>query len=153
MKRNEQPALFQATETPAPRTPHPTQPGHLPAWIADQLQANQSNRTRRTAKYQYCDKCGDITLTGLDHDTAAFTATTDPTPLTTQTEMLAILTDRTTYDAWRIPDGYKLELRDQTNMGDRTHPILPAHKCGHRFPGFLEPPTHGDHHEWRTPDF
>lgn len=141
-----QAALFSIGDTPAPRTPHPTEPGYLPAWVADQLQANNPNTARRTAKYQRCPKCQQITLTGLDHDTAAFTARTDPTPLTPQTELATILAGRQTYAAWRTPEGYHLEHRDHFNMADLQHPILPEHQCGARFPGFLEAPTTGDHH-------
>lgn len=140
-------ALFPAGDTPAPRMPHPDGVGYMPAWIADQIQAD-THTARRTAQYQTCPKCQEITLTGLDHDTAAFTAIVDPTPLTPTTELACIIQARRTYTAWRTTNGYQLELRDHVTMSDLTHPVLPRHQCGQRFPGFLEPPTEGHHHGW-----
>lgn len=133
----------------AVRQRHPVDPdGYLPAWVADQLQANKPNSARRLAAYHHCHKCQAIVLTGLDHDVAAFTATVDPTPLDPRLELAAVLTGRRTYAAWPAAGGYHLEVRDEVTMEDHTHPALPAHRCGARFPGFLEPPTDGRHNDW-----
>lgn len=155
-----QPALFQATQTTipikinAPRKKHPSGTGYLPAWVANQLQDNKDNRAARTARYHKCDKCKEIIITGLDADIMAFTVTVDPTPLDPHKELACIMANRYTFTAWPTIEGYHLEHRDMFNMSDQQHPVLPAHRCGARFPGFLEAPSEGRTHDWATrPDF
>lgn len=127
--------------------------GQLPDWITEQLQANKTNGGSRLAKYHRCRKCKEIVLTGLTHDTCAWTATADPTPLNRKTELAAILTNRQTFQAPldKALGGYRLDYRYPGSTWTK-HPVIPAHKCGHRFPGFLEPPTNHGTTEWNVPD-
>lgn len=119
--------------------------GWLPAWITEQLRANKAHAAARVAKYRRCRKCKEIVLTGLSHDTCAWTVTADPTPLNRKTELAAILTNRQTFQAPKenttVEPGYRLDYRHPgSTWTDRT-PVLPEHRCGARFPGFLEPPA------------
>lgn len=108
----------------------------LPAWIREQLQA-ATWPTRRAARFHRCPDCNAIVLTGLDGDNCAFTSTTDPTPITRQLEIACLLAGRRTYTAWRAPNGYELTYRHPSTPEQQ--PILPEHRCGARFPGFLTP--------------
>lgn len=138
-----QAALFD--DLPEPGTPHPTEPGDLPNWIAEQLRANKTNATARTARFRHCPKCEAIILTGLDADLLAWTVNADPTPLTEQQETAAIIVGRRTFLATKTTDGYRLDHLDHDDglparIG--TNPDhLPEHQCGARFPGFIHPPT------------
>lgn len=117
--------------------------GWLPTWITEQLRANKNNAASRTAKYHRCRKCKAIVITGLTHDTCAWTATADPTPLNRKTELAAILTDRQTFQAPKdnTTGGYRLDYRNPGSTWTERTPVIPEHRCGHRFPGFLEPPA------------
>ena len=141
MTTNNQPEI-PGLEKPLKRNEQHPEGGKLPQWITTQLRAGKINGANQTAKYHRCRKCKEIVLTGLNAHAAAWTITVDPTPLTKLTELAAILTNRDTVQATRHPgQGYELNYRTPGDQWPTNPLVLPQHKCGHRFPGFLEPPT------------
>lgn len=132
-----------AAATSQPGLDHPDG-GKLPDWIAVQLDENgTSKRHKRKAEFHYCQRCMAIVLTGLDDDRAAMTATVDPTPLSPAEETAVLLAGRRTYDADVSQSRTNLDPRDRMHM-DRRQPVVPAHQCGARFPGFITPPRRED---------
>lgn len=128
-------------DIPLPPIPHPTKPGNLPSWISDQLHDSHPS-DRRVARFHYCRKCGDIVITGLNDDWCAYTVTADPTPINRPTEIACIILARPTFNAWpaSTSSGWELERRNPRLLPTNRHPIVPAHICGRRFPGFLSEP-------------
>ena len=122
---------------------HPTRRGRLPDWIATQLHADHGpSAAGRAAKFHYCRRCSAIVLSGLDDDWMASMATADPTPIDRTAETGCIIIGRKTYAAWRTATGYDLTHRDPHYLDTpRTAHLLPAHRCGARFPGFITPPA------------
>jgi len=150
-----QPALFQAPG--ALHQPHPTQPGNLPTWIAEQLQANKTAAASRIAKFHHCRTCHHIILTGLDNDTGAWTVHADPTPITTTQEKAAIIVGRRTFHAQLEPTtGYRLTHRDpHAGLPPRIHGhhVLPEHQCGATYQtDFIHPPTNPNGNDYGVPD-
>lgn len=108
----------------------------------------------RAAKWNRCNHCNRIVLTGINDDTCAATVTADPTPLTPQQEIECLLTHRPTISATPHGKTYDLHHRDADLISD--HPantptlygtVLPTHQCGNRYPGFL---THQTTTDWPT---
>lgn len=136
-----QDALFAQEPTATRTTGQHKDP--MPAWLLAELERRLGGF--RTARWQRCPTCHAITLHGMDDDIAAGMATADPTPLTPQGEYACTLIHRPTYEA--VPRGrtYELWLRDSWRMDKPPDPpkvlVLPAHRCGARFPGFT-PTTH-----------
>ncbi len=148
----QQPTIPGLEPEPKRNQQHP-EGGWLPEWITEQIRANKANGASRIAKYHRCRKCKAIVITGLDHDTCASTVTADPTPLNPITEVAAILTNRATFQAPKTPEGgYRLDYRHPPSRWPPRTPVIPEHKCGHRFPGFLEPPNNPNANEWNLPD-
>lgn len=108
---------------------------NLPTWLQTHIQT-QPTRLSEQAQLHPCHKCGTLTLTALDagHDHCT-TTTTDLTLLTTDLEIGALLTGRTTHTI--TPDRYGITIthRSKWNHQARTanqsiHPIAPNHQCG-----------------------
>ncbi|MBG6083256.1 hypothetical protein [Zhihengliuella flava] len=150
-----QPALFTTPNTTQP-TKKPATKEPLPEWLRAALETKTGGF--RTAKFSRCPQCGAITLTGLNADQLAQTITADPTPLTPTDEYACTLTNRPTIHAthegnnrWHLH--YRDHLRMTTPPSDK-HLVLPTHKCGARFPGFLKPPHLPTNHDPNaTPPF
>jgi|GEM_PF-3096392 len=125
----------------------------LPAWVREQL-AIAAWPISRKAHFERCPNCNALILRGLDHDVCAINVTVDPTPITRHLEVACIIAGRPTYTPWKVPGGYELTRRDPFFDTDTPRPILPAHQCGARFPGFLTPRRERTTHGWPdTPTF
>lgn len=135
--------LFALIEDPPPPIPHPDGHGYIPAWIAEQIHEDRpSNGGSPLARFHACPNCQAIVLTGLDGHIIADMVTVDPTPLSRQGEAACILIGRETYTVWRVINGYEITDRRGPRIRQRGHaPIVPAHQCGARFPGFIAPPA------------
>lgn len=135
-----QPALFQAPEPPRPA------PGHdMDPWLRALLETKTGGF--RAAKWGRCPRCQELTLTGIDGDVAAATVTVDPTPITTQQEHACLTIRRGTYNLTKRGRSYDIHDRDSDHLyGPIPVPpkpleiIVPEHRCGARYPGFLPRP-------------
>lgn len=108
---------------------------------------------RRAALDGHCPRCGLVVLSGPDADTAALTAVVDPHPVDARLELLALLTGRATYDAWRRPDGnVELERRDRWSTAARRTDVLAEHRCGAALTSATEPVTKPRATEFAVPD-
>lgn len=127
-------------QRPLPGMPKPPKktPGPMPKWLIQAIETKTGGF--RSARWTRCPKCQQIILQGLDDDIAAFTVQADPTPINPRQETACRLTARPTY---AVTEGRQIELdrRDRWSTGKPSpdRPIIPAHKCGARFPGFLLP--------------
>jgi hypothetical protein len=103
----------------------------IPSWLAKQL-----GGVHRSAGLRLCNRCGAPILVGLDADVAALTAHTDPDPIDTAGEVLALLAGRTTYDlAPRAGGRRQLDYRAAWNIkAQRRYPVLVSHSCGRPIP-------------------
>lgn len=93
----------------------------------------------RNARWIRCKACAELTIYGMDNDTAAIMVTCDPTPLTPQQETWMDAAKRRTFTA-RI-NGRKIQLMDRSPEAVGTpsnEQIVPTHLCGARIPGFLK---------------
>jgi hypothetical protein len=147
-------ALF---DLPPEPFPHPSGEGVLPLWLAEELRAENPNRYLTKATWTRCRKCKAIVQTGLDDPVIASPAMIDPTPLTPLQDLTCALTHRTTYRLFQAGTETRISHRDQFNRhhpaGEAGQPpIVPAHRCGARFPGFTIPPQPERTHDDR-PDF
>lgn len=113
-------------------------------WLRQQLLTKTGGF--RAARFAVCTNCGAWTLTGLDDDTCAVQATTDPTPINPAQEVECALNFRRTYTLGRTPGGKPaIQHRDPYAIGRPTHQdVVPAHRCGHRYPGRPRPRTTAD---------
>jgi hypothetical protein len=145
------PPLF---DLPPDPIPHPDG-GRIPDWIAAQIHASNGPAYRTTATWCRCPNCQEIILTGLDAHILAAAAQTDPTPLNPVQELLCALNHRATYRIHQTGTTFRIQARDKYQPPAGTPgkpPIVPAHVCYHRHPGFLTPPhTERTHHA--TPPF
>ena len=133
-----QPALFKA---PPPKA---SKPG-MDDWLREQLE----NKTGgfRAARWGRCPACQELTLHGMDADLCAGMVTADPTPLSQQQEHACMIFGRPTFSL--KPRGNSYELSDRTGAflygtrppDGRGKTIVPQHKCGARFPGFIQRPN------------
>jgi hypothetical protein len=102
-----------------------------------------------------CRKCEAIILHGLDADILAEEVRADPTPLNPQQEAACILTNRPTYQIQISGEEAKIisrQLRWQPLGQPPRRPIIPAHQCGARFPGFIIEPLQ-QHDPIKQPPF
>lgn len=105
----------------------------------------------RNASAHRCPTCRAYVLSAVDADRCAEQVTVDPTPLTNEAELACKLGDRPTYRL-RIREGRaQLDDRDpRTGPAPEGAVIVPAHRCGARFPGRIEqllpPPRVDDRH-------
>lgn len=113
----------------------------MPKWLVRALEIKTGGF--RGAHWERCRNCRQIILEGLDADIAALTVQADPTPINPRQETACHLTARPTYTVTMTSRRIELDRRDQWSIGEPSpsFPILPAHKCGARFPGFLLPPA------------
>jgi len=108
-----------------------------PAWLHKWLQDPARKQSRRGVKVGRCGHCRQQVLTGDDADWSSFRVTVDPTTLNRDQEIACIITDRRTY---MLEDhGGAPELHRRTHWHTDSHPpddtpVVPAHKCGARFP-------------------
>lgn len=128
----------------------PKKPG-MDDWLKTQLE----NKTGgfRAARWGRCPTCNELTLHGMDADLTAGMATVDPTPLSPQQEHACMITGRETYSLKERGTSYELnDRRGAYRYGARPpdhkgRTIVPAHKCGARFSGFIQrPDTQETHH-------
>lgn len=116
----------------------------IPTWIARQIaDRDGAPLGARYAKPNLCT-CGTWTLLGLDGDALAFTARVDPTPLTAQGELVALLTSRPTYTLTRTSQRLVLDDRDPWRTAGRPagtpgadYAVVPAHRCHQTLTGHL----------------
>lgn len=124
--------------------PHPDGNGIMPQWLVDALDQKNPPRNPRTAVWTRCRNCDEIILVGLDADILAQDATVDPTPLDAAQELICALTGRPTYTAQVRGQSVEIWYRqisiERPPNAAGTWPVVPTHKCGARFPGFLIPP-------------
>lgn len=137
------PSLF---ELPPDPIPHPEGEGYLPEWLAAEIRAGHGNAYRTIAVWTRCLRCAAIILTGLDDPCIAANAAVDPTPLTPVQELICTLEYRPTYRLHLQGTGARIQHRDQWNgrtpAGTKGKPpVVPSHRCDHRFPGFIVPPA------------
>lgn len=119
----------------------------MPGWLSRHLE-NQAGAPlgARHAKPRLCP-CSAWTLVGLDADTLAFTARVDPTPLTADGELAALLTARPTYTLTLANSRLQLDDRDRWRMAGRPpgrhtgpgvpYDVVPAHRCGQQLAAHL----------------
>jgi hypothetical protein len=103
----------------------------IPGW----LKRTRGDATR-AVQPRVCPRCLSLILVGLDADVAALTAHTDPDPIDTAGEVLALLAGRTTYDLAPRPGGRRqLDYRAVWNIkAQRRYPVLVSHSCGRPIP-------------------
>lgn len=126
---------------------HPRRPQKpsMPAWLRAALETKTGGF--RAARWRRCHTCHELTLTGLDNHLLAETATVDPTPITPEEEIAVILAGRTTYNLETYArTKIHLKRRDHAHgLGKPSRrPVVPEHRCGARYPGFLYPPQQKD---------
>lgn len=110
-------------------------PTPMPAWLI---------RVRGPSRYATlanCPRCHRPMLCGLDDDTAALFVHADPTPLTAEQELAALLTGHRTYDAIldTVRNRLRLYHRTRWHMADRHHPVLADHRCQVTWPSLTGP--------------
>lgn len=96
----------------------------------------------RAARWERCRDCEELTLVGLDGDIAAIKVRVDPTPLNPLQEALCAIAGRRTSSLTIGAARSKITIwdRDPLAIGKPlSEPVVPHHKCGARFPGFLYP--------------
>lgn len=77
-----------------------------------------------------CPNCRALTITALDDFNAALEVRLDPIPLTVDTEILALLQRKATYDlVRRSSDRHIIIWRDTFRIEDRQHTVLATHQC------------------------
>jgi hypothetical protein len=144
------PTLF---TLPAPRHPHPDG-GLLPAWLCEELQLQHPIAFRATAVWTRCPKCQAIILTGLDDPVIGSPATVDPTPLNPVQELICALEHRPTYRLHHTGSTAHIQHRDRWQKPAGTPnapPVVPAHRCGHRYPGLTIPAEPERQHHAQPP--
>lgn len=146
-----QPALFPAKALKAQKKPA------MDDWLKQQLETKTGGF--RAARWDRCTTCNELTLHGMDADICAGMVIVDPTPLSPLQELACFTIGRETFTLKPREKGYELSDRRPAYLygprppdhGSKT--IVPAHRCGARFPGFIKRP---DTQETRTndqPDF
>jgi hypothetical protein len=130
--------LFDLPTNPALK---PAAGGPMPAWLVRLLETTTGGF--RASRWDRCRSCGQLIIRGLDGDVAAFEATADPTPITEGQETLCARIGRWTYALTMNSRRIELDRRDKWSIGRPSpdRPIIPAHNCRGRFPGFLQPPA------------
>jgi hypothetical protein len=134
------PALF---ELPPDPIEHPDG-GWLPEWLAAEIRASDGPSYRTYAAWCRCPKCAAIILTGLDDPCGAANASVDPSPLTPLQEFICSLEHRETYRIHLAGTSARIQRRDRWQPPAGTKgkpPIVPAHLCHKRFPGFIVQPA------------
>ena len=127
-----QPALF---HTPEPPPPPPPWTATLPAWLAATIPPD-TPRLSKTANLQPCRRCGALTFHAFDagHDYVTDTRV-DPTLLTNDQELHALLTGRTTHtlrtSTTTNPEiAYRNRWVIQAHPANTNkHPVVPNHIC------------------------
>lgn len=96
------------------------------AYIAELIETNARN-----AKRTVCQRCGQLVLTGDDHDRVAYRATVDEVAISPVTEMLVIFAGRSTYDASITTDTIRLFRREpwHVHSANQPHPVFAEHHC------------------------
>lgn len=131
-----QTALFPKTELPRKRNRKNAWLNQLPNWLADSIELI-SPRLADTANLIPCPKCGVPVLQALDWDLDyKAQTTTDTTLLTTNQEIQALTTGRTTHELRLTATGIIINQRNQWTLATKdanhnTHPIAPNHQCRH----------------------
>lgn len=131
-------------DLPPERIPHPNGNGYLPDWLVGEIHASPGPRFRTHATWTRCPRCQAIILTGLDDPVIADAATVDPSPLTALQELICALENRPTYLLVLMGATGRIVARHKWQHPAGTagkHPVVPAHNCKHRFPGFIPPPA------------
>lgn len=144
-------------DLPAGQIPHPSGEGVLPSWLAEELRLERPNRYLPGATWTRCGKCGEIVQTGIDDPVMGEQAMVDPTPLTPLQDLTCAMTGRTTYRLFQAGTVTRISARDQFTRhhpagAEGQPPIVPAHRCGARFPGFTIPPE-PERHDHDHPPF
>jgi hypothetical protein len=128
--------------------------GYLPEWLASEIRAEHPHAYRTNATWTRCYKCQAIILTGLDDPCIAASAIVDPTPLSPLQELICSLEHRPTYRLHLAGTTGRIQYRDKYQPPAGTPgkpPIVPSHKCTHRFPGFVIPPERTRNEDTRPP--
>jgi hypothetical protein len=120
----------------------------IPTWLARAIaDRDGAPLGARHAKPNLCARCSSWTLLGLDGDVLAHTARVDPTPLSAQGELVALLTSRRTWTLTRTGRHLALDDRDPWRTAGRppgarnaTYAVLPQHRCGTTLTGHLLAP-------------
>lgn len=105
----------------------------------------QGRAFARKASLAPCPTCRQPVLTGVDAAIVGIPVTVDPTPLSPQQELAATMAGRPTYSLRISPGRAEIEDRDRYAIckpHPTGRPIVPAHRCGARFPTHLQ--------QWRT---
>lgn len=132
------PALF---ALPAPRQPHPDG-GWLPQWLNEEIAKQHPPNQRIQATWTRCPKCAHIILTGLDDPCLGQAAAVDPTPLDPYGELACAILHVPTYRLHHYGTTARITRRtvwDKPAGAPNTSPVVPAHRCHRRFPGFTIP--------------
>lgn len=93
----------------------------------------------RAAKWERCGTCEELILAGMDGDIAAPQVRVDPTPLTPLQEGLCAIAGRRTASL-EIVGRSKITIHDRDPYAigrPFQQPVVPHHRCGARFPGFI----------------
>lgn len=97
-------------------------------------------RTTIRARLSPCPHCRAATIRGLTEPPAAWTAITDPVPLTPPAELAALAAGKFTYDLVTIASRPQLIHRDQHRILTRDWPVLATHQCPGPVPFTAIPP-------------
>lgn len=99
------------------------------------IQRGYAADINRNATIRTCPRCNALTVAGYDHDKIALLVICDTQPLTTQSELLALLAGRLTYDAEHHGNRVRLEHRHQWRIRQpRRWTVLAAHQCPNQQP-------------------
>jgi hypothetical protein len=146
--------MSQAALFPAPANTTQKKPA-MGDWMKQLLETKTGGF--RAARWQRCPTCDQLTLHGMDADVCAGMATADPTPLSPQQELACFIVGRPTYTLKPREKGYELSDRRCDYLwgprppDHRSKTVIPAHKCGARFPGFIQQPTTQETHNGQPP--
>lgn len=121
--------------TPEPPPPPPAWTASLPDWLAATI-PTEPQRLGKTANLTPCHRCGAITFHALDTGWDYLTDTrADPTLLTNDQELQALLTGRTTHTlrTSRHTDP-EIAYRNRWTIrahpaNTNRHPVVPNHVC------------------------
>lgn len=118
---------------------HPSTPsGSRPEWLVRHLERvgrEDTDRVRRSVRLRSCPVCAEAVLVGLDAEVAALAVTLDVRALDRRDELVALLTQRATFELIPARGRFVLEHRHADLIRGRPadpqsrYPVLVEHRC------------------------